>query len=77
MVNIPLLSSITDNAIFDYKGAINRAALPSISVIEGNIEVNKAISLLDLTDINVEGRISSIGSITGQLWLTDGYRSKI
>ena len=62
-VDIPLLSSITGSAIFDYKGAINRAALPSISVIEGDVQVNKGISLLDLTDINVEGAISSIGSV--------------
>lgn len=70
-VNIPLLSSITGNAILNYKGAINRTALPTISTIEGNIIVNKGISLLDLTDINVEGSISSVGSGTGQLWLTD------
>ena len=70
-VNIPLLSSIPGSAILNYKGAINRAALPTISVIEGNISVNKGISLLDLTDINVEGSISSIGSGTGELWLTD------
>lgn len=66
-VNIPLLSSITESAILNYKGTINRAALPTISVIEGNISVNKGISLLDLTDINVEGSISSIGSGTGEL----------
>ena len=55
----------------NYEGAINRAALPTISVIEGNVSVNRGISLLDLTDINVEGSITSIGSLTGQLWLTD------
>ena len=70
-VNIPLLSSITGNFIFNYKGAINRAALPTISLIEGNVSVNKGISLLDLTNINVDGSITSIGSLTGQLWLTD------
>jgi hypothetical protein len=66
-VNIPLLSSITGSAILNYKGAINRAVLPTISVIEGNVSVNKGINLLDLTDINVEGSISSIGSGTGEL----------
>ena len=70
-VDIPLLSSITGSAIFDYKGAINRAALPSISEISGNVEVNKAISLLDLTGINVNGSISSVSSFSGELWLTD------
>lgn len=70
-VDIPLLSSITGSAIFDYEGAINRAALPSISEISGNVRVNKAISLLDLTDINVNGSISSVGSFSGELWLTE------
>ena len=70
-VSIPLLSSITGNVVLNYKGAINRAALPTISVIQGNVSVNNGISLLDLTDINVEGSISSIGSGTGELWLTD------
>lgn len=66
-VDIPLLSSITGSAIFDYEGAINRAALPSISEISGDVRVNKAISLLDLTDINVNGSISSVGSLSGEL----------
>ena len=70
-VNIPVLSSITGNVVLNYEGAINRVALPTISVIEGNVSVNRGISLLDLTDINVEGSISSIGSATGELWLTD------
>ena len=70
-VNIPVSSSITGNVVLNYEGAINRATLPTISVIEGNVSVNRGISLLDLTDINVEGSITSIGSLTGQLWLTD------
>ena len=70
-VNIPVLSSITGNVVLNYKGDINRAALPTISVIQGNVSVNNGISLIDLTDINVEGSISSIGSGTGELWLTD------
>ena len=70
-VIIPLLGTITGDATFNYKGAINRAALPSISVVEGSVEVNRGISLLDLTDINVERSITSIGSATGEVWLTD------
>lgn len=70
-VEVPLLGGIGGWALFYYDGNINNTTLPMLTSIAGSVIVNKGITSLDLNGISISGSISSSGSPTGQLWLTD------
>ncbi|MGB1448853.1 MAG: hypothetical protein ACPG8F_03350 [Flavobacteriaceae bacterium] len=70
-VELPLLGGIGGWARLYYDGNIDRTAFPNLTSIAGGVRVNKGITTLDLTGINISEAFNTVGSPTRQLWLTD------